>query len=256
MFENEFLITKIDRIILVDDSKHNIIHSNYTGCLTSNELYYVSDGEATTYFNDDVFFSKAGVLNFLPKGKNARYEVFRKQPTVCIDIYFQTDIPISNKPIQFKPVYSAKIQGLFKKAFTIWTSKKDGYKYKCISILYEIISELQNDNYIPEKKYNLIKPAIQFIENNFTDPNISYSDLSEMCGISYSYFKRLFIGKFGFSPQKYITQLRINYAYNLLSSGLYNVTQTAELVGIPDPFYFSKVFKDYTGVSPSKIKTL
>ncbi|MBE6728894.1 MAG: helix-turn-helix transcriptional regulator [Ruminococcaceae bacterium] len=123
-----------------------------------------------------------------------------------------------------------------------------------MGIIYDIISELQRKKYIPEKKFLLIKPAIDYINNNFTNSNLSYPYLAELCNISYSYLSRIFIEKFGISPQKYITQLRINYACDLLKSGIYNVTQTAELVGITDVYFFNKVFKEQMGMPPGKYR--
>jgi len=43
---------------------------------------------------------------------------------------------------------------------------------------------------------------------------------------------------------------KINGAKILLDSGSLNITQVARRVGYPDPFYFSRVFKKHTGLSP------
>ena len=252
MLKNDFIITKIEKIIYFDDTKLKVPYSDFTCELPANEIYFNISGKSTTHFHDTVFKSGSSNAVFLPKGPCKKYEVFREEYGTGIDVFFQTDIPISNIPLVLNPSAKNKIQSLFQKAFYVWTSKKQGYYYKTLSILYEIFSELQKTNYIPEKKYKLIEPAVEYMERNFTNPDFCYTELAELCGISYSYFKRLFIEKFGIPPQKYVTQLRINYACDLLSSNLYNITQIAELVGISDIYYFSKIFKEYTGVSPSK----
>ena len=46
-------------------------------------------------------------------------------------------------------------------------------------------------------------------------------------------------------------QLRINYACDLLRSGLYTVSHTAERCGFESVAFFSRQFKAYMGVSPS-----
>ena len=55
------------------------------------------------------------------------------------------------------------------------------------------------------------------------------------------------------SPVDYRNSLRIRRATELLREGM-SVTRAAEAVGINDLKYFSKLFKRFTGLSPSVIK--
>ena len=135
--------------------------------------------------------------------------------------------------------------------FAIWVSKNDGYYFECISLLYKIFAEMQKQNYIPQNQYNLIKPAIKYIEDNFLKGKISVPYLSDKCGISEVYLKKLFIKKFGIPPTKYTIQLKINHACDLLRSKQYSVSQVAELCGYDNVYYFSRQFKEYVGTSPS-----
>jgi len=106
----------------------------------------------------------------------------------------------------------------------------------------------------------LIIPAITipitgaYIEEKFLTENISCEHLAELCGISYSYFQRIFSQKYGISPKRYIIQLKVNYASDLLKSGEYSVSQTAEMSGFDDLYFFSRQFKEYVGMSPQKYK--
>ncbi len=255
MFDNDILVTKIDKIILVDDKIHGQKQSNYNPVLPTNEIYYCVEGNSEVCINEHKYTVTAGDVVFLPQVDHKKYTVLKNELGVCIDIYFTADKPIMAEG--YKKINCAnktKIQALFQKAFKIWVSKKDGYYYKCVGILYEIFSLLQEGNYIPDKKYNLIKPAVEYIENHFTESGFKYSTLAQMCSVSYGYFKKLFIEKFGVAPTKYVTLLRINYACDLLKTGDYSVTEVAALVGIEDIYYFSKLFKSETGVSPSQYR--
>ena len=60
--------------------------------------------------------------------------------------------------------------------------------------------------------------------------------------------------KYGVSPKRYIIQLKINYACDLLKSGDYSVKETAEMSGFEDLYFFSRQFKEYMGMSPAKYK--
>ncbi|MBQ8232699.1 MAG: helix-turn-helix domain-containing protein [Lachnospiraceae bacterium] len=50
---------------------------------------------------------------------------------------------------------------------------------------------------------------------------------------------------------KYINNLKISRAKELLSSGMYTVTQAAEMSGYTDVSHFSREFKKATGAAPS-----
>ena len=50
---------------------------------------------------------------------------------------------------------------------------------------------------------------------------------------------------------KYLIYLRINKSIEYLQSGLYNITEVAELTGYKDIKHFSKSFKKVMGIAPS-----
>ena len=216
-----------------------------------NELIFHLSGESTVLFNGKQLAITKDCIRFLPQGEIQEYVVKRKKPGECIDVFFDTDMPVSDSAFVIRPMQSEKIKALFKKIFAIWVAKDDGYYFECLSILYKIFAELEKKNYIPENQYHSIKPAIMYIEKHFLDKRITADDLICCCTISYPYIKKLFVKKFGMSPIRYSIQLKINYACDLLRSELYTVTQTAELCGYNDISFFSRQFKEYTGISPT-----
>ena len=89
-----------------------------------------------------------------------------------------------------------------------------------------------------------------FLIENFKSRNFDYNALCASSGLSYSYFKELFIAKYGMPPVKYLTYLRLEYAKELLITGRYSVGEIAEKCGFENVYYFSCVFKKSVGVSP------
>ena len=55
----------------------------------------------------------------------------------------------------------------------------------------------------------------------------------------------------GHTPNEYFRIIRLKKAAELLLEGNYNVSEVSYKVGINDPFYFSKCFKQQFGVAPS-----
>ena len=120
--------------------------------------------------------------------------------------------------------------------------------------LYHLLSdiekekELTNTNFTPE-----MRNAVTYLHNHFTDPALTLSVLTDMAAVSDTYFRRMFTSTYQTTPIRYINKLRVDYAYNLLLSGMYTVKETAEKSGFTDSKYFSRIFKAYTGTSPSDI---
>jgi len=248
---NKFLITAINRIVMVGKNEYAEKKTTFTHNLKCNELIFHFSGESTVYFGDKTMHITKDTVRFLPKGNHSKYIVERKAFGECIMIAFDSSVLISDEAFTINPQNAVAIGNLFKKIFAVWVSKNEGYYFECISLLYKIFAELQKKNYIPQNQYNLIKPAIEYIEENFLRSKISVPYLANKCGISEVYLKKLFIKKFGMPPTKYTIQLKINHACDLLRSECYSITQVANLCGYEDVYYFSRQFKNYVGVTPS-----
>lgn len=248
---NKFAITDIKRVILVGKDEYKETVTTFKHNLCSNELIFKLSGESTVFFNGKQLDVKKDTIRFLPQGEIHEYIVKRKEHGECIDIFFNTDIPVTNEAFVLKLNQSEKIKSLFKKIFSVWVAKGDGYYFECVSIIYKIFAELQKKNYIPESQFNSIKPAIDYIEKHFLDKKITAEELTLCCTISYPYIKKLFIKKFGVPPIKYSIQLKINYACDLLKSEVYTISQISEICGYNDIYFFSRQFKEYTGLSPT-----
>lgn len=248
----DFIITSIGRVVLVGKNEYPQSTITFTGNLRSHELIYHFNGISTVYFNGKELSTKPDTIRFLPKGENREYVVVKKERGECIDICFDTNVPISEEAFVINVSNSKYIGNLFKKLFATWVAKNDGYYFECISLLYKIFAEMQKQNYIPKKQYDYIKPAIEYIEENFLGDRISVPHLAKICSISEAYLKKLFAKKFGVSPAKYIIQLKINHACDLLRSEQYSITQASVFCGYDNVYYFSRQFKEYMGITPTQ----
>lgn len=77
------------------------------------------------------------------------------------------------------------------------------------------------------------------------------ADIFDMDQRQLSYF---FKKSMGICPKKYLLQLRIKRAKELLTDHDRQVTEVARIVGYEDPFYFSRLFKRQTGHSPTEYR--
>lgn len=85
--------------------------------------------------------------------------------------------------------------------------------------------------------------------------DISMQDVARMMNYSEAYFCKLFKQCFSCNFTTYLTRFRMEEAKKLLSEPTVNVKNVGEAVGYSDSNYFAKVFKRYTGSSPTEYRT-
>lgn len=248
---HNILITNIHRVVYVGKNEYSERRTDFQATLPHHELIFHFSGRATVYFDDKVLHTQPDNIRFLPKGTYKRYRVERHGFGECIFVCFDSNEPFSEEAFVLKISNNAQIGSLFKKLFAVWVGQEKGYYCESMSILYKIFAELQKENYIPQNQYLTIKPALEYIDEHFLEGKISVQFLAELCGVSISYLKKLFVKKFGITPTKYIIQRKINYACDLLKYEQYTITQTALMCGYDDVYFFSRQFKEYMGISPS-----
>ena len=112
-------------------------------------------------------------------------------------------------------------------------------------LLYSILMLLPNAN-APKSPFSY---AVKRLEN-FEAP-VTIEELAEHYRMSEAHFIRLFGSYFGMPPKRYRRVKQIEIARMLLDDSPLSVSQIAARVGFEDALYFSRAFKEITGVSPT-----
>ena len=84
--------------------------------------------------------------------------------------------------------------------------------------------------------------------------SITLDDVCSTVCFSKSYLKRLFKSHTGFAIMDYYHNLKIEKAKLLLGDSSLSVTRIAEMLGFSSIHYFSRMFRQRTGISPSEFK--
>lgn len=98
-----------------------------------------------------------------------------------------------------------------------------------------------------------MEKALQYIEAYYCDP-ITIQDIADNLNINRSYLHRLFKSFTGFSIQNYLLDYRIRQACILLRDTDLSVRVIAHSVSYADPLYFSRIFRQKMGMSPSEYR--
>ena len=104
-----------------------------------------------------------------------------------------------------------------------------------------------------EEKVPVIEQIITEIQEHYTE-NITLTELAKKYGISVGYLSSLIKENVGLSYSDYVTARRIQKAKELLEDERLSMEQIAEQTGFRDHFYFIKVFKKHTGITPGKYR--
>lgn len=94
----------------------------------------------------------------------------------------------------------------------------------------------------------------QTIEMNLSDRTFNHNSFASKMEVSRSTLQRKLFLLTGLTPCKLITSLRIKLAMQLLANDIYNVTEIAYKVGFNDPKYFSRCFKNQSGLNPKEFQ--
>ena len=117
----------------------------------------------------------------------------------------------------------------------------------------EFVDKLEDKNnlQIPARDSQFLKLVEELLEQHLTEPEFSVDDFAALANTGRTLFFKKVKFLTGYSPNELIRVRRMIKAGELLKTYKYNVSEVSYMVGINDPFYFSKCFKAQFGCSPS-----
>lgn len=107
---------------------------------------------------------------------------------------------------------------------------------------------------LPKSDVFLIK-LTELLKTKISDPDFLLEDLEGLMHMSYSVIFKKCQEFTGFTPSEYFRRIKIKKAAILLSQYNYAVSEAAFEVGFTDSKYFSKLFKETFGMTPSVFRT-
>ncbi|WP_148222323.1 helix-turn-helix domain-containing protein [Caldicellulosiruptor hydrothermalis] len=133
----------------------------------------------------------------------------------------------------------------------------DKAKANLDAIKEKFIALARNINEVTNKSgSHLISRVIKFIDDNYCDPNLSLTYISDKFNISPQYLSTIFKEKVGMNLSDYIFQLRISKAKELLINTDKSVNEICQLIGYTHVSSFIKAFKKTEGISPAKYRSV
>lgn len=94
-----------------------------------------------------------------------------------------------------------------------------------------------------------------YMQENISN-KLSLQEIADYANLSVSGLIYQFKNVIGRTPMDYFLDLKIEHAKRLLISNKYSISETADICGFQNQYYFSNIFKKRTGMSPTEYRQL
>ena len=216
-------------------------------------LAYHTMGENVHIVGGREFPVHVGTLLFL-NAKDA-YDVQLTSPSESLCAVFSADTNLESFALDCTNY--PYIQSTFQSLLSMSDIQKNDNFFSCMSLLYGIfdqLGKLEQSHSVPGSVSEKLRPAMAYLEENYLKGDVSNRILAELCGLSQRRFITLFQQFYGKTPNQYLIHKKIALAASLLETGMYNISQAAEMSGFPDLYYFSKLFKHKMQETPTQYR--
>ncbi|MFT4416236.1 response regulator transcription factor [Fredinandcohnia humi] len=101
----------------------------------------------------------------------------------------------------------------------------------------------------------ILTKAKEYIDARFSE-SLTLEEVAEYVELSPFYFSKIFKDRLGVTFIDYVTTVRINHAKKEMLDPSKSLKEICYSIGYRDPNYFSRVFKKYTGLSPTEYRSI
>ena len=106
---------------------------------------------------------------------------------------------------------------------------------------------------LPNRDDEFLQEAIAIVEENLANHELDKNDFAMKMNVSKSQLYKKLHHLTGLSPNEFVRNVRLKKAAYILSKGTnLQIAEIGFMVGFADPNYFSRKFKEFYGMTPSK----
>lgn len=167
--------------------------------------------------------------------------------------------PITYLPKQFR-LTGGEFKAQLRAAVDCYDSREDDYKRRTSTLLHSFLLQTAHEHLLSRnsaqgrrlRKSDVIaEQLLRYLNQNYTK-HLTSTEIGELFESNFDYLNRVFSSLTGSPIFTYLNILRINNAKQLISTTDLPFSEIAYLVGIEDRYYFSKLFRKSTGMSPTE----
>ena len=143
-------------------------------------------------------------------------------------------------------------------AFDAYSRKELGWELEAIGNLSVAFGRLRASSFFvktqkEDGEQDFTRSVVEYIKDHY-DEQITSTTVAEFIHLNNSYFCRLFKRDFGCCFAEYLTRYRIERSKMLLNKSDESISDVAIKCGFNSFSYFSKIFKETIGITPSQYR--
>lgn len=139
-------------------------------------------------------------------------------------------------------------------------NEKTGYQPMVAGIVMHLLGQIhtlvKQNSFKAEDITETIINKARIIFRSGIDQDISIESVATELNVSYAWFRKAFKSYSGIAPHQYLLQLKIEKAKILLADHSKQIKEIAFDLNFKSSFYFSKLFKEKTGLSPEQFRKM
>lgn len=224
-------------------------------------LIYVISGKLKLRHDNEFTSASVGDVVIFPPNKEYEFKIFGVGEKNYFWVHF-TGIDVEKKlslynldtfPAIHKTNTINNINETFKRLFKGF-SKNDRFKrHDLSSLLDKLLIEVGRSIEAHETDRIFLSNSIRYLNEHYTD-QIRIPELAKMEGMCMTLYNKLFKRQMGVAPTKYIMNLRIQHAIELLDTSDIPINEIGTICGYNNFNFFSRIFKSCVGKSPSEYR--
>ena len=240
-----------------------ISKENHTQSITprrevmSTEIEFYTTGGNKSIINGEEFVQEKCNILISNKG-DIRYSVDEFE---CFAVHFsspETDELVKRLPVVFKVFDSKSVLEIFNAMTVAYTKGTDEGVLLAKAKILELVSLLLSEaSKLASGKFThyseSVFAACRFMEENFASP-VSLADVAAFVNLSPSFFHTVFKQATLLTPAKYLLDIRLSNAKNMLRNSDLSLLDIALSCGFESQSYFCYVFKKYMGITPKNYR--
>lgn len=236
-----------------------------------HKIYFPTDSEFILSDNTGAYTVTKGQIAIIPAGLNHSYNPksdkgFSKLychflADIANDSFFKAigadekitvlNIPTESVYNDIKKVFSELVEG-YQSYLSNNSISTILYNKSKVTELLSLIMDIMKPKTV-SSNINKFEDSISYMNKNLSK-QVTLQELADDMHFHPAYYCRIFKQYFGISPMKYMNNLRIEKAKQLLSLTNLTLEDICEQIGMNNTFYFSSLFKKATGMSPTAFR--
>lgn len=217
------------------------------------EILLFTEGTGHIYIEDQEWECRPGSLFVLPP--YTPHRTASREGMKDMSMFIQDFRPIGGASFRcFQDDPEGSVAAILEMA---WHFSRDGslYAKSAVNVMGDLIYQLCVCYYNQTLTRDLrLEGILELMQLHVGDPDFDLACAIQKTGYHEGYFRRIFKETTGLPPAAYLKKLRMEYARSLFQQfgSSRTVKDVAAACGYRDALYFSRSFRQYTGMSPSR----